>query len=162
MQLLKRGISGFQPWRSVGGLSAMQRDILFIFKQIDAKLSTDPGIPMPRLTAELSYERHIVEQAVKTAKSMSFREYQQQRRVEAAIRLLADKQLLIKQIAGSLGYASQASLWRLLKRNIKTCPSHLRALNARDALSPSTDMAASSDAQSPMQLKLNFNIPFAL
>ncbi len=109
-------------------LNRMPRNLQLIFEQIDAKLSARPGIHISRLASELACERHVIERATKAVKSMQFREYQQTRRLETALHLLADKPLLIKEIAGALGYKSPTSLWRLCKTRMGKSPSDTRAL----------------------------------
>ncbi len=113
------------------GLNRMPRDLKLIFKQIDLKLSATPGMHISRLASELACERHVIERAVRAAKSMQFREYQQMRRLETALHLLAERPLLIKEIAGALGYASPTSLWRLFKTRIGRSPSNSRVLQNR-------------------------------
>jgi diguanylate cyclase (GGDEF)-like protein/PAS domain S-box-containing protein len=118
-------------------LSPLPRDPRLIFKQIDATLSARPGIHISKLASELACERHVIERAVKVVKSMQFREYQQMRKLETAHRLLAEKPLLIKQIAGALGYTSPTSLWRLFKTRMRKSPSEIRASESRISASSS-------------------------
>ncbi len=132
------------------------RDLQLIFKRIDARLSESPGIHISQLAAELACERHVIERAVKMAKSMPFREYQQVRRMETALHLLAEKPLLIKEIAGALGYTSPTSLWRLFKTRMKKSPSRIRVLKSRIAAADAGNAGALSTPENAEQLKLNF------
>ena len=131
------------------GLNFMPREPQLIFKQIEAKLSESPGIHISRLASELACERHVIERAVKVATSMQFREYQQMRRVETALHLvLAEKPLLIKEIAGALGYTSPTSLWRLFKTRMSQSPSDIRALRKKISASKLTNVESFSAFES--------------
>jgi AraC-like DNA-binding protein len=98
----------------------------------------------------------VIERAVKVVKSMQFREYQQMRRMETALHLLAEKPLLIKEIAGALGYTSPTSLWRLFKTRMSRSPSNIRVQNSGIAASNARNVESFSTSESPAQLKLNF------
>jgi diguanylate cyclase (GGDEF)-like protein/PAS domain S-box-containing protein len=102
-----------------------------LFLQIAEKLSSNPGMRMSVLASEIACERHVIERAVKAVKSMPFREYQQTVKLERAMQLLSERPLLIKQVAGALGYASPASLWRLLKKRTRTRPIDIRNTRGR-------------------------------
>ncbi len=143
--------------RKLEGLTFSPRDLDAIFKQIDAKLSACPGIHISQLSSELACERHVIERAVKVVKSMQFREYQQMRRLEMAIHLLAGKPLLIKEIANALGYTSPTSLWRLLKTTIGKRPSDIRALEHRATAVETTNVERFDSLDNAMQLKLKFS-----
>jgi diguanylate cyclase (GGDEF)-like protein/PAS domain S-box-containing protein len=131
------------------------RDLELIFKQVDARLTASPGIHITRLSSELACERHVIERAVRVVKSMQFREYQQRRRFETALRLLSEKSMLIKEIAGALGYTSPTSLWRLLRTRIRKSPTDIKALNKRVSVSAATNVELFSTLESPAQLMLN-------
>ncbi len=126
-------MSGDKLAHRSGGMHIAPRDLQLIFKQIDAKLSANPGLHMSRLASELGCERHIIERAVKEVKSMQFRQYQQIRRLETALYLLDQKPLLIKEIAGALGYTSPTSVWRLLKTRMRKSPRDIRTFRGETA-----------------------------
>ena len=116
-----------------------------MFRHVEARLASNPGIRLSRLASDLACERHVIERSVRAVTSMAFREYRQTRLLTAALQLLGRKPLLIKQVAGVLGYASPKSLWRLLRSRTGQSPSNLRALtnragaaNSRDEMSFST------------------------
>jgi diguanylate cyclase (GGDEF)-like protein/PAS domain S-box-containing protein len=117
-----------------------KRDLQFIFRQIDMKLSANPGIHISILESELACGRHLIEQAVKAAKSMQFREYQQIKKLETAVRLLGTKTLLVKEIADRLGYNSPRSLWRLFHTRMQRSPSRIRSLEKQASAVTATNV----------------------
>ena len=123
----------------IESLNSMPHDPQLVFRHVEARLTCDPGIHLSRLASDLACERHVIERSVKAATSMAFREYRQIRLLAAALELLGKKPLLIKQVAGALGYTSPKSLWRLLRTKTGQSPSDLRALTVR------TDRANSRD-----------------
>lgn len=124
----------------LGRINHLSHDLQLIFLQVDQKLTANPGMHISKLALELACERHLIERAVKVAKSKQFREYQQVKRLEAARYLLAERHLLIKEIAAALGYKSPASVWRLLKTRMGNSPSGMRARNDKDCLISSANV----------------------
>ncbi len=129
----------------VEGLNSMPHDPQLVFKHVEARLASNPGIHLSRLASDLACERHVIERSVKAVTSMAFREYRQIRLLATALQLLGKKPLLIKQVASVLGYTSPKSLWRLLRTKTGQSPSSFRALtiqtpgaNSRDGMSFST------------------------
>ena len=124
---------------AIEGLHSMPHDPQLVFRHVEARLASDPGIHLSQLASDLACERHVIERSVKAATSMAFREYRQVRLLAVALQLLGKKPLLIKQVAGVLGYASPKSLWRLLRTKTGQSPSHLRALTIQTLAANSTN-----------------------
>ncbi len=137
------------------GPESIQHDPQFIFKHIEAKLSASPGTHISILASELACERHLIERAVKVVKSMQFREYQQIRKLELALHLLTERPLLVKEIAGTLGYSSPKSLWRLLRTRIGEGPSNIRTLTKVTSAAQATNVTHYSTLATHEPLKSN-------
>ncbi len=136
------------------GQSPIQHDLQWAFKHIDARLSASPGTHLSVLASELGCERHLIEQAIRVVKSMQFREFQQIKRMETALHLLAQRHLLLKEIADKLGYSSAASLWRLLKTRMKRSPSSIRAQKNKTSTADTANMDYDFTSKKPVQLEL--------
>ena len=98
-----------------------------LFEVIDARLTACPGLRLQAVAQEFGVNRHTVEKAIRQARGISFREYQQDFLLRKAIDLLLhEPNLSIKQLAGELGYRSPKSFWRFIKRASGKSPSEIQ------------------------------------
>lgn len=100
-----------------------------LLKAIDARLTASPRATLSRMAQELGVSRRTIERLLRTARSMSYRSYQQSVLLRIALeRLQHDMSLTIKEIALSFDYSSSAAFARFIRSKTGTCPSRIRRL----------------------------------
>ena len=88
---------------------AMRHDPKQLLTHIDVLFCHDPSLTLRELAHTLGIDRHVIERAVREIRGVSFREMQKQTRLMAALELLRiQNDLLIKEIADSLGFSPNA------------------------------------------------------
>jgi AraC-like DNA-binding protein len=90
----------------------MGYNLIGIFGKVDARLSESPGTRLFQLEKELHTGRHTIENAVRQASGISFRDLQRRKLRAEALRLLSLPDMSLKEIAAALGYRSFNSLSR--------------------------------------------------
>ncbi|MBI4454864.1 MAG: AraC family transcriptional regulator [Acidobacteria bacterium] len=94
----------------------MTYDLQGIFGRIERALAENPRTTLKEISQELQVDRHTLERSVYAAHRKSFREYQQEITLTAALRTLkSEPNLSIKQIAAILGYNSPRAFSRFIK-----------------------------------------------
>jgi len=103
-----------------------------IFVRIDAALSQDPNARLRECSQNLGIDRQTVTQAVKETTGVSFREYQRQKILIEALRLLAEEgDLSEREIACRLGYKTAGAFERFIEVETGSKPSDFRTLRVR-------------------------------
>jgi methylphosphotriester-DNA--protein-cysteine methyltransferase len=86
-----------------------------IFIEVEKQLALNPSMHLYELARNLGYSHPTVEKAVKSHAGMSFRKFQQKKRLEAA-GLLKKQGHSIKSISISLGYRWPGNYSRFVAR----------------------------------------------
>ena len=103
-----------------------------IFIKLDAALSEEPNVRLKKCSQSLGVNRQTVEKAVKATTGVSFREYQKQRILLEALRLLAEEgELSETEIAQKLGYQSADAFERFVESETGSKPGDFRSLGVR-------------------------------
>ncbi len=103
-----------------------------VFIRLDEALSQDPKARLKECSQTLGVTRHTVEKAVKATTGVSFREYQKQKILIEALRLLAEEgELSETEIAGRLGYKSAGAFERFIETETGSKPSDFRSLGVK-------------------------------
>jgi transcriptional regulator GlxA family with amidase domain len=97
-----------------------------LLNELDRIISETPGKRLSDLAHDLGVDRHTIENALRSRRNRSFRDYRRDVLVKAAHRMLEQPQLSIKEIGDKLGYASAASFSRFMKQATGKSPSRLR------------------------------------
>ena len=97
-----------------------------ILKELEALVSSTPGIQLSEISSRLGINRHTIENAMRSGKKISFREYRRAELIQKAQILLRDSGLPVKDIAAKLGYGSLSSFSRFVHRSTGKSPSQLR------------------------------------
>lgn len=97
-----------------------------LLKELDALVSTTPRIRLSEIARTLGVDRHTIENAMRSNRSTSFREYKRKEILEMARKLLDRPDISIKEIGMMLGYSSAASFSRFVQRSTGKSPSQLR------------------------------------
>jgi len=96
-----------------------------LFSRIDVELSNDPSMKLNDLARVLGVGRHYVERAISDISGASFRDFRKERRLKRARQLLKNG-LLIKEVAGKLGYRSSKAFSRFIRTATGSAPSSMR------------------------------------
>ena len=147
----------------------MSHSLEEIFIKLDALLSENPNARLVEFSQSLNIKQHTVQKAVREATGVSFREYQKQRILMDAVRLLAEKSELSEgDIALRIGYRSADSLFDFVKLETGTNPNDFRGLGVKterglvraEDSAPRPDFSNPQGAQSPSFLEsLEFKKP---
>ncbi|NWG14156.1 MAG: AraC family transcriptional regulator [Acidobacteria bacterium] len=90
-------------------------------------MSRLPRIALRDLASDTALERHTIERAVREATGLSFRAYQRERLLTAALSLLADRpRRSIKEIAIAIGYRAPEAFSRFVRRATGSTPGEIR------------------------------------
>ena len=93
---------------------------------MDALLSEKPHMRLFDIADSLGVDRHTIENAMRSLRKTTFREYRRRKLLQAARRLLDHPHLSVKEIGIRLGYASAASFSRFIFQATGKSPSRLR------------------------------------
>ena len=105
----------------------MACDLTALFKEVDVRISTQPGLTLRQLARDLRIDRRAVQEAICRSEGTHFREYKQLRCLEKTLDLLtSDESLPQKQIAWCLGYKSAAAFARFVKSRTGKTLSEIR------------------------------------
>ncbi len=94
--------------------------------EVDALLSDRPYMRLSDIADTLGVDRHTIENAMRSRRKITFREYRRRGLLQAARRMLDQPHLSVKEIGIKLGYASAASFSRFIFRATGKSPSRLR------------------------------------
>jgi AraC family transcriptional activator of pobA len=100
-----------------------QRQLL---KELDALVSNTPRIRLSEIARTLSVDRHTIENAMRSTRNTSFREYKRRELLQMALAMLNQPDISVKEIGIKLGYSSAASFSRFVQQSTGKSPSQLR------------------------------------
>jgi AraC family transcriptional activator of pobA len=100
-----------------------QRQLL---KELDVLVSNTPGIRLSEIARTLGVDRHTIENAMRTARQTSFREYKRRELMQMARVMLDRPDISVKEVGIKLGYSSAASFSRFVQQSTGKSPSQLR------------------------------------
>ena len=103
-----------------------------LFVRLDDALSRDPNARLRECSLSLGVDRQAVTRAVRANTGVSFREYQKQKILIEAMRLLAEEDDLSEcEIAGKLGYKTPGAFERFIEVETGSKPSDFRSLGVK-------------------------------
>jgi transcriptional regulator GlxA family with amidase domain len=97
-----------------------------LLKELDVLVSNTPRIRLSEIARSLGVDRHTIENAMRTTRNMSFREYKRQELLQVAMAMLNQPDVSVKEIGIKLGYSSAASFSRFVHQSTGKSPSQLR------------------------------------
>ena len=97
-----------------------------LLKELDTLVLNSPRIRLSEIANTLGVDRHTIENAMRSNRSTSFREYKRKEILQMAQQLLYRPDISIKEIGIMLGYSSAASFSRFVQRSTGKSPSQLR------------------------------------
>jgi AraC family transcriptional regulator, transcriptional activator of pobA len=97
-----------------------------LLKELDVLVSNTPRIRLSEIAQSLGVDRHTIENAMRTTRNTSFREYKRQELLQMAMAMLNQPDISVKEIGIKLGYSSAASFSRFVQQSTGKSPSQLR------------------------------------
>ena len=104
-----------------------------LLKELDALVSKTPRIRLSEVAHSLGVDRHTIENAMRSTRSISFREYKRNELMQMAQALLGQQDVSVKEVGIRLGYSSAASFSRFVAKSTGKSPSQLRKLGMLQA-----------------------------
>jgi len=104
-----------------------------LLKELDALVSKTPRIRLSEVAHSLGVDRHTIENAMRSTRSISFREYKRNELMQMAQALLGQQDVSVKEVGIQLGYSSAASFSRFVAKSTGKSPSQLRKLGMLQA-----------------------------
>ena len=103
-----------------------------LFVRLDDALSRDPKARLRECSLNLGVDRQAVTRAVRANTGVSFREYQKQKVLIEAMRLLAEEEDLTEcEIASKLGYKTTGAFERFIEVETGSKASEFRSLGVK-------------------------------
>jgi AraC family transcriptional regulator, transcriptional activator of pobA len=97
-----------------------------LLKELDVLVSGSPRIRLSEIARTLGVDRHTIENAMRSTRHTSFREYKRGQLLQIARAMLNLPDVSVKEIGIKLGYASAASFSRFVQQSTGKSPSQLR------------------------------------
>ncbi len=97
-----------------------------LLKEVDDLVSSTPRIRLAEIARALGVDRHTIENAMRSNRQISFREYRRKELLQMAREMLNRPDVSVKEIGIRLGYASAASFSRFVQQSTGKSPSQLR------------------------------------
>ena len=97
-----------------------------LLKELDALVASTPRIRLSEIARTLGVDRHTIENAMRSTRSISFREYKRKELLQMAQAMLDEPNVSVKEVGERLGYASPASFSRFVQKSTGKSPSQLR------------------------------------
>jgi transcriptional regulator GlxA family with amidase domain len=97
-----------------------------LLKELEALVSSTPRIRLSEIARTLGVDRHTIENAMRSSRNTSFRDYKRQELMQMALAMLNQPDISVKEIGIRLGYASAASFSRFVQQSTGKSPSQLR------------------------------------
>jgi AraC-like DNA-binding protein len=94
--------------------------------EVDALIAETPRIRLADVARTLGVDRHTIENAMRTRRKTTFREYRRDKLMQAAQNMMDRPDCSIKEIGIRLGYSSPASFSRFVRQSTGKSPSQLR------------------------------------
>jgi methylphosphotriester-DNA--protein-cysteine methyltransferase len=95
-------------------------------KELDTLVAATPRIRLSEIAQTLGVDRHTIENAMRSSRSISFREYKRQQLLQMARTMLNQPNVSVKEVGIKLGYSSAASFSRFVQKSTGRSPSQLR------------------------------------
>jgi methylphosphotriester-DNA--protein-cysteine methyltransferase len=103
-----------------------------VLAELDALISENPRIRLYEVARTLGVDRHTIDNAMRSRRNMSFREYKRSCLLRAAKTMLGQPHLSVKEIGIKLGYGSASSFSRFIQDATGKTPSQLRNEDSAD------------------------------
>ena len=116
----------FPSGRAIDCLTEVTYNSSKLLSEVDVLLSDKPHMRLTDIADTLGVDRHTIENAMRSRRKITFREYRRRELLHAARRLLDQPHLSVKEIGIKLGYASAASFSRFIFQATGKSPSRLR------------------------------------
>jgi AraC family transcriptional regulator, transcriptional activator of pobA len=97
-----------------------------LLKEVDALITSTPRMRLTEIARSLGVDRHTIENAMRSTRRISFREYKRRKLLQMAHVMLDMPDVSIKEIGIKLGYTSAASFSRFMQQVTGKSPSQLR------------------------------------
>jgi transcriptional regulator GlxA family with amidase domain len=97
-----------------------------LLKELDLLIASTPSIRLSEVARRLGVDRHTLENAMRSTRHTSFREYKRGELVKMARVMLDRPDISVKEVGIRLGYASAASFSRFVQQTTGKSPSQLR------------------------------------
>ncbi len=97
-----------------------------LLKEVDDLIAKNPRIRLSEIARVLGMDRHTIENAIRTTRRVSFRDYRRKELMQMAQVMLNRPDVSIKEIGVLLGYSSAASFCRFVHQTTGKSPSRLR------------------------------------
>jgi transcriptional regulator GlxA family with amidase domain len=97
-----------------------------LLKELDMLVSNTPRIRLSEIARTLGVDRHTIENAMRSSRNTSFREYKRRELLQMALAMLNQPDVSVKEIGIKLGYSSAASFSRFVQQSTGKSPSQLR------------------------------------
>jgi AraC family transcriptional activator of pobA len=97
-----------------------------LLKEVDDLIATTPRIRLSEIARSLGVDRHTIENAMRSSRRTSFRDYRRKELLQMAQVMLNRPDVSVKEIGIKLGYASAASFSRFVQQSTGKSPSQLR------------------------------------
>lgn len=94
--------------------------------EVDSLISETPRIRLAEVARTLGVDRHTIENAMRSRRKTTFREYRRERLLQVAQNMMDLPDCSIKEIGIKLGYSSPASFSRFVRQATGKSPSQLR------------------------------------
>jgi len=97
-----------------------------LLNQLDALVAETPRMRLSEIARTLGVDRHTIENAMRSCRKVTFREYRRSHLLQAARKMLDQPHISVKEIGIMLGYSSAASFSRFVQQATGKSPSRLR------------------------------------
>ncbi len=97
-----------------------------LLKEVDDLIASTPRIRLSEIARSLGVDRHTIENAMRSSRRTSFRDYRRKELLQMAQLMLDRPDVSVKEIGIKLGYSSAASFSRFVQQSTGKSPSQLR------------------------------------
>jgi two-component system response regulator YesN len=97
-----------------------------LLEELDGLVSSTPRIRLSEVARTLGVDRHTIENAMRSNRKTSFREYRRRELLQMAREMLNQPDISVKEIGIRLGYTSAASFSRFVQQSLGKSPSQWR------------------------------------
>ncbi len=97
-----------------------------LLKEVDDLIASTPRIRLSEIARSLGVDRHTIENAMRSSRRTSFRDYRRKELLQMAQVMLNRPDVSVKEIGIKLGYSSAASFSRFVQQSTGKSPSQLR------------------------------------
>jgi methylphosphotriester-DNA--protein-cysteine methyltransferase len=97
-----------------------------LLKELDVLVANTPRIRLSEIARTLGVDRHTIENAMRSTRSISFREYKRRELLQMAQTMLDQPEVSVREVGIRLGYSSAASFSRFVSKSTGKSTSQLR------------------------------------